>query len=505
MNRYTQTGRAGSFIAVNSGTIEGCVADVRFSSGNGGSGFVYENNANIASSVSLRCIKGKQAKGFYVRNGGSITASGYIANPKNSKTDEHGRKTYSFGNPECYISGDTPSEEIIQRLGLNRVWQDSGIKSDGFTPDIESNKCELPLNSDSVIRIETAEDLHNMIESVNAGDKHAAKGHYFLVNDINMKGARLEPIGISESYPFSGKFDGNGKTISNFTIDCRGLEYGGFFGYTKDADVANLSLDYILKGNGGVTVGGMVGRISGGSFVNCQVRLSMSPGMCTGGFCGKNSGTIRNCYVGGKLAPPVPVLPWLIPSAAVLLVIITVGAVMLVNKITGNVPFNPEIIDPNQVPVKKPTGNIDPPPAGSDRISLELNHEVTVSAKTMVGQMDYVNPHRSTQDVVIKLCISDAELKKAGYDLVACKVRTEAEINAEGYDPEKSFTVLYQSQRLQIGYKLSYCKLSALPNGETLKVGDYEMIMMIDAYNPETNEKAIVNAQAATTIHIVDQ
>ena len=63
--------------------------------------------------------------------------------------------------------------------------------------------------------------------------------------------------------------------------------------------------------------------------------------------------------------------------------------------------------------------------------------------------------------------------------------------------------MLYRSQRLQIGYKLSYCKLSALPNGETLKVGNYEMVMMIDAYDPKTNEKSIVNAQAMTTIHVV--
>ena len=123
----------------------------------------------------------------------------------------------------------------------------------------------------------------------------------------------------------------------------------------------------------------------------------------------------------------------------------------------------------------------------------------------MVGQMDYINPHRSTQDVVIRLCVTDAELTKLGYDLIACKVRTQEEMNAEGYDPTKSYTELYCSGRLQIGYKLSVCKLSELPNGENLKVGDYDMIMLIDAYDPETNEKSIVNAQAVTTIHIVDQ
>lgn len=385
---------------------------------------------------------------------------------------------YVFGNEEQFIAGDTPTESIRLRLELDKLWR--GTEGKGFVPDMKANRKELPVTDSPAIRIETADDLKMMIESVNSGDKKAAGAHYILAGNINMKGAKLKPIGDCESYPFSGTFDGNGYTVSNFTIDCRGAEYGGFFGCTKNANVANLALDYILKGKGGVNIGGMAGSIAGGSFENCQVRIAMSPGLCSGGFCGKNTGYIRNCYVGGKIAQPAPILPWLIPSAAILLVLLTVGSVVLVQKLTGNVPFRPEIIDPNQVPVPKPNQQEDPPPAGTNRISLELNHEVYVSATTMVGQMDYVNPHRSTQDVVIRLCISDAELKKAGYDLVACKVRTQKELNAEGYDPEKAFTVLYSSQRLQIGYKLGYCKLSALPNAELYSVKT--------VYNAETGQ-----------------
>ena len=503
MGKYRQSGRIGSFLSLNNGTVEGCVAEISFAAKTVGAGFVYENNAVICSSVSVKCIRGKLAKGFYVQNGGAITASGYIAAPSARRLDKEGREVYTFGNGEQYISSDTTAADIRLRLGLDRLWKNAG--GSGFAPDMEANRHELAASDAQAIPIKTADDLKKITESINSGDRTAAGAHYVLAGNINMKGAKLDPIGASDGCPFSGTFDGNGYTISNFTIDCHGGEYGGFFGRAENANVANLALDCILKGSGAVNVGGMAGSIVGGSFENCQVRLAMSPGMCSGGFCGKNSGVIRNCYVGGKIASPAPVLPWLLPGAALLLVLLTVGSVILVQKLTGNVPFTPEIIDPNQVPVTKPEQQEDPPPAGTNRISLELNHEVYVSATTMVGEMDYVNPHRSTQDVVIRLCISDAELKKAGYDLVACKVRTQKELNAEGYDPEKSFTVLYSSQRLQIGYKLGYCKLSALPNGETLKIGDYEMIMMIDAYDPVTNEKAIVNAQAMTTIHILAQ
>ena len=37
-----QNGRVGAFLAVNNGTVKGCVADIAFSAKNGGAGFVYE-------------------------------------------------------------------------------------------------------------------------------------------------------------------------------------------------------------------------------------------------------------------------------------------------------------------------------------------------------------------------------------------------------------------------------------------------------------------------------
>ena len=58
-----------------------------------------------------------------------------------------------------------------------------------------------------------------------------------------------------------GFFDGNGKTVANFTVDCRGAGYGGFFGCTKNAKVTGLTLDYILKGAGGGTVGSMASSL----------------------------------------------------------------------------------------------------------------------------------------------------------------------------------------------------------------------------------------------------
>ena len=501
MGIHKQGGRTGAFAGVNSGIIEGCVSNVRVDFGAGGAGFVYENSGIIRSSLSVKGVKKKGAKGFFARNSGNIEKCAYIAGKGAKAIGKDGVEIYKYGNREQYISSDTPPEAVFDALQLNAFRKSSG-NDRSFEPDIQANMISLPENGETVVELRTAAELKEMIEKINSGDRAAAKASYRLMNDINMKGARLEPIGISETMPFSGSFDGNGKTISNFTVKCDISDAAGFFGYTKKAVVANLTLDYILKGSKSVVAGGMAGEISGGEFLNCKVLVGVSAGRCTGGFAGKNSGHIRNCYAGGKISGVFP-LPWLLAGSTLLLALLVSGGVTYVVKITKS-PYKPIIIDPNQVPVIS-TEPVEPPPAGTSRISIELNQDIYIAASSMVGQMDYVNPRRSTQDVVIRLCITDAELVKRGYDLVACKVRTQAQLSAADYDPEKSYTELYRSGRLQIGYKLSVCKLSPLPNGENLSIGDYDMVMLIDAYDPETNEKSIVNAQAITTIHIVNQ
>lgn len=495
MSSSRPAGKVGAFAAINQGKIDGCAAEIHLAPLLGGAGFVFENQAEILRSLSLRAVKGRQAQGFYVRNGGSICSGAYRTGEKDFVL---------LGCAEGSLPASLPPRDILEKLGLDQVWKLSA-KDQGLAPDLAANHREILDPQKPIIRIDSADDLKHLIQVVNSGDQTAASSQILLTRSLNLKGAALAPLGDSESCPFTGLFDGGGHTIRNFTIPCRGREVGGFFGCTENATVANLALDGILKGKGGGTVGGMAGLIKGGLFVNCQIRLSLSPGMCSGGFCGKNTGRIQTCYVGGRIAPPIPLLPWLIPCLALLLAALGLGAAFLLRSREDTPVFYPEVIDPNQTPVVRPSGQVDPPPSGTSRISLELNHDIYVRASTMVGEMDYVNPHRSTQDVVIRLCISDAELQKAGYDPVACQARTEAETQAEGYDPEQAFTVLYQSQRLQVGYQLSYCKLSPLPNGEPLKVGDYDLVMLIDAYDPQTNEKAIVNAQAATTVHILDQ
>lgn len=478
--------RIGSFVAVNTGKVIGCSANIHFKAKYNGAGFVFDNDGQIRNSVSAKAIRGKEKLGgFFYTNNGQIENCGFIGAARGGKGQGS-----AFRDEQLRIDPETKHEQIYSDLKLDTVWKNA--RPDSLEPDIQANLVRREEND--YIEISSAQQLLDLIEAVNDGDRKAAQGRYILTQDLNLKGKKIDPLAVSETNPFTGTFNGNGRKITNFTINAKDREYAGFFGCTRDAHVVNLVLDYILKGTNGGVAGGMVGSCVKSHFENCAVYLSAAPSRCCGGFVGKNSGTIINCYVCGKIAFPVIWWPLLLAPLAVVLV--------LSWKSGGNEEYVPEIIDPNQAPVVG-DNHVPPPAAGTSRISFELNQEVYISAETQVGEMGYVNPARATMDAVVHICISDSELVKAGYDLAAAGVRSAEEQAAAGYDPDSSFTELYRSGRVQIGYAVDNCKLSALPNGAKLGVGEYEMTVMIDGYDPDTNEKAIINTQVPITVFIV--
>lgn len=480
--------RIASFVAVNTGKIVGCSANMHFKAKYNGSGFVFDNDGQIRNSVSAKTIRGKgKLGGFFYTNNGQIENCGFIGTTRKKNEND---TVNAFRDEDLRIEPSTETEKVYGALKLDTVWKNE--KPNSLEPDIEANF--VTLEREDYIEISDVQQLLDLIEAVNDGDRKAAQGHYLLTKDLNLKGKKIDPLGTSESKPFMGTFNGNGKKISNFSINGKEREYGGFFGYTRDAHVLNLVIDYILKGAKGNVSGGMVGACVGGRFENCAVYISITPSRCCGGFVGKNSGELINCYVCGKIRFPIIWWPLLLP---LLLLLLLLGWFK-----GGNEEYVPEVIDPNQAPVMEES-NVPPPAAGTSRISFELNQEVYVSAATGVGEMGYVNPSRATMDAVVRICISDSELVNAGYNLASTGVRSAEEQAAEGYDPANSFTELYRTGRVQIGYAVDNCKLSALPNGTMLGVGEYEMIVMIDGYDPDTNEKAIINTQVPISVFIV--
>jgi len=131
--------------------------------------------------------------------------------------------------------------------------------------------------------------------------------HYKQVEDIDLAPvANWTPIGsYSRDYDyilaFTGSYDGNGKTISNLTINASAEDWQGLFagvrneGVVKNVELLNCTIV------GSRQVGGVVG-LNFGTVQNCYVTSSVSGYSCVGGVVGRNVGTVQNCYKTGQVA-----------------------------------------------------------------------------------------------------------------------------------------------------------------------------------------------------------
>jgi hypothetical protein len=147
-------------------------------------------------------------------------------------------------------------------------------------------------------RIATPADLTDIANHIEDYNKC-----FVMVNDINLAdytGTEFNIIGDYPSNPFTGVFDGNGFTTSNFTYRSTGTNYIGLFGYVTgaSAQIKNLHLaDANVDAGDGYTVGSLVGK-NNGKVTNCSaVGGSVSGHHKIGGLVGSSrSGDIEDCY-----------------------------------------------------------------------------------------------------------------------------------------------------------------------------------------------------------------
>ena len=154
-------------------------------------------------------------------------------------------------------------------------------------------------------KIATPEHLKALADYVNDGYGDNTLGVCYRVeNNLDLSdyaaGAGWTPIG-SHSYPatnlqFQGNFDGNGKIITNLTIDRPTQDYVGLFGYLHSgSEVHDLGVI-----NCNVTGQSRVGGIVGWSYAlieNCYVSGTVTgTNNHVGGIVGENAHFVKNCY-----------------------------------------------------------------------------------------------------------------------------------------------------------------------------------------------------------------
>ncbi|MGN0222071.1 MAG: GLUG motif-containing protein [Prevotella sp.] len=234
-----------------------------------------------------------------------------------------GAKVYS-GAKNCTGYSNTANDT---ETGHN--YDDNGIckRCGGYEP--------ATLNGDNVYEIGNAGQLYWFAGLVNGtltdGTSQNTAACAKLTTDIVVNSnllANLNADGtVKDGYevkswtpigPYTGTFDGNGKTVSGLYFNNTSTDYVGLFGYVQNGTIKNVGVvDSYFKGDN--YVGGVCGynyAFSDGvtltaTITNCYNTGSVSGSAEVGGVCGNNTAdsfcgtseaTITNCYNTGSVS-----------------------------------------------------------------------------------------------------------------------------------------------------------------------------------------------------------
>lgn len=173
----------------------------------------------------------------------------------------------------CYVPGQATGAQVVPFDGL-------GTANDPY-------------------RIENGQQMWTLARLVNSGDVHYAEAHYRLTASIDLGPADWVPIGLDESHPFRGVFDGNGHGVATLRSwdEEQQADYGGFFGVTEGAMIDNLYVEGNV--NGHVYKGQLVAWAKDSQIKNCAGKLNINNGPTTvfaGQLVGRSDNSrIENC------------------------------------------------------------------------------------------------------------------------------------------------------------------------------------------------------------------
>ncbi len=137
--------------------------------------------------------------------------------------------------------------------------------------------------------IETVEDFRKIDDDLS--------GNYVLAQDIDFGGNNYRPIAYKSGTSFTGKFSGNGHTISNISVKYND-DLVGLFGTNKGL-IMNLAVSGEVTGE--EYIGGICAK-NEGTIYSCSFDGEVKQSATTqrkgkvGGICGTNYATISNCF-----------------------------------------------------------------------------------------------------------------------------------------------------------------------------------------------------------------
>ena len=207
--------------------------------------------------------------------------------------------------------GACGEDSLLSELGLDGQ---TATKVDGAVEVWDGSVAESFAGGSGTAKdpylIANGAQLAKLAQDVNGGNNYA--GTYFVLTaDILLNNTEdwenwnesteglnsWTPIGNS-SQPFTGTLDGDGHSVSGIYIST--AHYQGLVGYLGEGGtLQNLGVkaSYI---KGGYYVGGLCGR-NRGTVTNCYNSGSVTGNDYVGGVCGENYAIVTNCYNTGSV------------------------------------------------------------------------------------------------------------------------------------------------------------------------------------------------------------
>ncbi|MHC4676260.1 MAG: GLUG motif-containing protein, partial [Planctomycetota bacterium] len=275
--------RVGGLLGHHSGTITNCYA-----------------TANVAGTTDVGGLIGYDGAGSYIKSFWDNTINPGLPGIGNTTNpDVIGESTVNMQTESTFTSagwdfvGETANgTEDIWKIREGQDYPRLSWEQYGGGGTGEPNDPYL---------IYTAEQMNAIGLNEDDWDKH-----FRLMADIDLgafTGTAFNMIGYYVTYghpdnkPFSGVFEGNGHTISNFTYSSTGIDFVGIFSFAWDAEIKNLGLiDPNVNGGTGSVIGSLAG-LAIVTVSNCYARGgSVTGDDDVGGLQGVHFGHISESF-----------------------------------------------------------------------------------------------------------------------------------------------------------------------------------------------------------------
>ena len=463
-----QTQRLGGLVGLNTGRIEDCHCRTRLRGGAGDvmGGLCGENRGELLRSFAQSQVPARGRHGGLTgRQDGAVTHCFWVR--------EKGMEQDDWPDWSLSMTEDEVSRERLNTYDFEGVWWDDG-RGAGGVGLYRVNPPEGP--HDRVVDIGDREALLEFARQVNSGET-APGTLYRLTADIDLKGKSWTPVGLDPNAAFHGCFDGCGHKIHNFVVHAKKYPYAGLFGCVgAEGAVRDLCVDCVIEGHG--SCAGPVCGMNGGEIANCVAVAHTDGSRYAGGLVGQNAGAVLRCYAGGRVGGGA-LIPWWVSALLLLLLCFPMPVYFAVTaQAEAEEVFAPVILDPNAVPIEPDDEGVTTPPpeeVTDTSASFIMNAEMWVSTENYAGSAGLRCPTWSTRGFVATVRVTADDLARVGIA------------------SDQEYQTLYQSGLIVPGYGVDVIALGPLADGSRLPPGEYELSVLLEFYDVETNEKSAVN------------